>query len=112
MFVSLLHLPVECNRDASSSGWGVISRICWYLGVWLRQEQEDHIYNLKMEAVMNALFVFQDKLFSRSAIFILDNASLLVHLNKQWETALMSLCQWTQVILLWTESQVHATFHG
>ena len=89
---------MEIQTDASLWGWGISENSQLHTGTWSTSESRHHINLLEMKAVTRACNILTQKLQNRSVRFLIDNSTVVAHLNRQGGTRSKLLLEETSLV--------------
>lgn len=95
---------VTLQTDASSTGWGAYVGTRVLQGEWSAAQRKLHINVLEMEAVLQAIQHLPDLLRGCTVLCLIDNVTVVAHLNHQGGTRSIRLLKLTKKVLLLARS--------
>lgn len=87
--------------DASTEGWGAHLNQLQIGGTWTPAQQNLHINNLEMLAVILALKHFKELVQSKTVLLMSDNTTVVAQIKNQGGTHSRELFSLTQQLFLW-----------
>ncbi len=99
-------LRVVVTSDASTHGWGTVSKGMLASGLWSEPQSRWHINCLELEAVFLALKEFRTQLEQQHVLIRTENTSVVSYINHQGGIRSRALCKQATNLLLWADCRL------
>ncbi len=99
-------LRVVVPSDASTHGWGTVSKGMLASGLWSEPQSRWHINCLELEAVFLALKEFRTQLEQQHVLIRTENTSVVSYINHQGGIRSRALCKQATNLLLWADCRL------
>ncbi len=97
---------VVVTSDASTHGWGTVSKGMLASGLWSEPQSRWHINCLELEAVFLALKEFRMQLEQQHVLIRTENTSVVSYINHQGGIRSRALCKQATNLLLWADCRL------
>ena len=103
---------VQIQTDASKTGWGALVQGKVFQGTWCQSERNLHINVLELRAVREVCRACPERLVNRSVLFLIDNTTVVAHINRQGGTRSQILMNETRALFATVTSlHMHIAAH-